>query len=189
MNNLLLWWDSYQSLSSIGTVLKFIAAGLGILILIFGLRESSLRSKANAIDKSIVDNRISKAEAATKPRVLTLEQKESIGERLKAIPEKCKIFISASVFDGESMNFAKEIESLFLASGFDVYFPQGFEDDASIMISHPGLHLVVKDIKAPPPLAVRIQRIFTESDLKILGIMSGDPTFEADKIEISVGQK
>lgn len=87
------------------------------------------------------------------------------------------------------MNFAKDIESLFLASDFDVYFPKGFEDDASIMISHPGLHLVVKDIKAPPPLAVRIQRIFTESGFEILGIMPDDPTFEPNKIEISVGQK
>lgn len=189
MYNLFLWWDSYQALSSIGNVLKFIAAGLGVLILIFGLRESSLRGKANAIDKATVDNRIGKAEAATKARSLTLEQKQSMGQGLKSIPEKQKIFISASILDGEAMNFAKDIESLFLASGFDVYFPKEFEDDASIMISHPGLHLVVKDIKAPPLLAVQIQRIFAESGFKIPGIMPDDPTFEPNKIEISIGQK
>lgn len=189
MHNLFLWWDSYQSLSSLGTVLKFIAAGLGILILIFGLRESSLRSRANSENQATVDSRIGAAEAATKPRALTPDQKQEISNRLKSIPEKKKIFISASVLDGEAMHFAEEIENLFLDSGFEAYLPKGFEDDASFMISHPGLHLVVKDPKIPFPLAANIQRIFIESGLNIPAIMSGDSEFEPHKIEICVGQK
>src|ERR1019366_5208766 len=101
MQNLLAWWDSYQALSTIGTILKCLAAVLGILILLFSFRESSLRGKAQAKERAAFTHRIDVAEASVKPRRISPEQKEAIIGRLKAISQKQKILISASVLDAE----------------------------------------------------------------------------------------
>jgi hypothetical protein len=189
MQNLLSWWDSYQALSTIGTVLKCLAALLGVLILVFGLRESSLRGKAQAAERATVAQRIEAAEAAAKHRRLSPEQKQAIIGRLKAIPERQKIFISASVLDAEALQFAEDIESVFLGAGFEVHLPKGMQGDASLMVGPPGLHLVVKDPKSPFPLAAKIQRTFMDSGIEIPGLTSGDSQFETNRIEICVGQK
>jgi len=189
MQNLLSWWDSYQALSTLGTFLKCLAAGLGVLILIFGLRESSLRGKAQSAERAAVTQRINAAEALAKPRVLSSEQKEKIIDRLKSIPEKHKVFIAAGVFDAESMQFAEDIERVFLAAGFETYLPRGLQDDSSVAVGPPGLHIVAKDPGTPFPLGAKIQRSFINAGVFMGAVASSDPQFEAGRIEIIVGQK
>ena len=139
---------------------------------------------------SINDNqKLIELESAKKPRSLSLEQKESIISGLKAITERQKIFISASILDAEALSFAEDIESVFLGADFDVHFPKGMVHDASIMAGPPGLHMIVKDPKKPFPLAAKIQRIFTDSGINIPGLKSSNPEFKSDMIEIRIGQK
>src|SRR5438552_18978790 len=107
MPNLISWWDSYQALSAIGTVLKCLAAFLGVLIVVFSLRESALRSKAQTTERAEVTRRIEQAEVSTRPRILSSEQKDAIIGQLKALPQKQKIVIAASVLDAEAMSFAE----------------------------------------------------------------------------------
>jgi hypothetical protein len=169
--------------------LKFAAAILGVLILTFGLRESSLRSKAQASERLFIAGRIEAAEAATKPRRLTPEQKESLTVSLKAVPQKQKIFISASVLHAESVAFGEDIESVLVAAGFETYFPKAMQPDAALAVGPPGTHIVVKALESPNPVAVKLQRCFMDSGVKLMGIASGDPNIPADRIEIAIGQK
>jgi hypothetical protein len=189
MQNLLSWWDSYQALSTIGTILKCLAALLGILILLFSFRESSLRGKAQAAERTRFMQRIDVAEASARPRTISSKQKEAIIGRLKALPQRQKIHILASVLDAEAMSFAEGIEGLFLAAGFEVHLPKELRDDASLMVGPPGLHIAVKDPKSPNPLAAKIQRTFMDSGIEILGLTSGNSQLETNGIEITVGQK
>ena len=128
-------------------------------------------------------------ESTAKPRSLSPEQKESIISGLKAITERQKIFIVASILDGEALNFAEDIEYVFVSAGFEVVFFKEIEDDAAIMVGQPGLHIVVKDPKKPFPLAANIQRIFVNSGVDIPALKSGEPGFDPNRIEILVGQK
>lgn len=183
------WWDSAQTLSTIGTVLKFAGAVVGVLILVLGLRESALRSKAQAAEKLVFKERIEAAEAATKPRRLTPQQKESLIASLKALPQKQKVPISASVFDAEAVAYGEDIEAVLLAAGFEVHFPKGMQADASLVVGPPGAHIVVKDPKSPNPVAAKLQRCFMDAGVKLLAIASGDPNSATDSFEIAIGQK
>ena len=189
MSHILSWWNSYQTLSTLGTILKFSGATIGLLILVFGFRESSLRSRAQAEERANVAKRIASAEASTKPRKLSPEQKELLIASLKALAQKPKVFLSAGLFDAEAMAFGEEIEGALIASGFEVHFPKEFTADAAMMVGPPGLHLVLKDRTAPNPLAVTIQKAFIAAGLKLFALDSSDSNFPADKIEITIGQR
>jgi hypothetical protein len=130
-----------------------------------------------------------KADAATKPRRLTTEQKESIISALKVIPEKPKIFMLAGIFDAEAVNFGKDFEAVFKESGFEVYFPTEIHDDAALSLNTLGLHLVLKDVTAPNPTAAKIQKSFISIGIQIPGMRAAEEDFPADRIMISVGQK
>jgi hypothetical protein len=189
MQNLLSWWYSFQALSTIGTILKCVAAILGILILIFGFRESFLRGKAQAADRAAVAQRIGAAEAAAKPRRLTPEQKAAMIARLKDIQPKQRVFICASFLDAEASNFAADIESVLLAAGFEVHFPKGIQADSMIAVGPPGVHIILKDPKVPNPVAYRIQRCFMDSGIETPALAAGDSQFDTNRLEIAVGQK
>ena len=133
--------------------------------------------------------KLQELDSTTKPRSLSQNQKESIVFGLKAITERQKIFIVASILDGEALNFAKDIESAFVSAGFEVVFFKELDRNAVIMGGPPGLHIVVKDLKKPFPLAVNIQRIFINSGVNIPALKSSEPEFDQNKIEILVGQK
>lgn len=130
-----------------------------------------------------------KADAASKPRRILDPQKTAIVAALRTVPDKQKIFIAAGVLDQESVAFAEDIESVLTSAGFEVYFPKGIQDDASLTIGPPGLHLVLKDPKIPNRLAKSIQKAFFDSGVKMLGLRSGDDDFPEDRIEIAVGQR
>ncbi len=130
-----------------------------------------------------------KADAASKPRRIVDPQKTAIVESLMTIPDKKKIFIAAGVLDQESVAFAQDIESVLTSAGFEVYFPNGIQDDASLTIGPPGLYLVLKDPKTPNQLAKSIQKAFFESGVKMLRLRSGNDDFPEDRIEIAVGQR
>lgn len=157
--------------------------------MLFGFRESSLRSKAQKAEKLVFTERIEAAEAATKPRRLSQAQKDSLITSLKAIPDKRKIFISASVLDAESVAFGEDIEAVLTAAGFETYFPKGMQGDASLAVGPPGAHMVVKDPASPNPVAAKLQRCFMDSGVKLKGIANGDPNATAERIEIAIGQK
>jgi hypothetical protein len=189
MQYLGLLWDSSQALSTVGTVLKFVTAISGFLVLVLGLRESALRKQADAAKNELITQRISAAEAATKPRRLTSEQRESLTDALANFTEKPKIFICAGILDSESVTFGEDIESVFISAGFEVYFPKKPQADASLTVGPPGLHLVVKDTAIANPFAAKLQRSFMAAGVEIPGIHSGDATFPDDRIEIAVGQR
>ena len=130
-----------------------------------------------------------RADAASKPRRILDAQKNAIVDALRIIPDKKKIFIAAGVLDQESVVFAEDIESVLASAGFEVYFPKGIQDDASLTIGPPGLHLVVKDPKIPNRLAKSIQKAFFDSGVKMFGLSSGDDAFPEDRIEIAVGPR
>ncbi len=186
---MLSWWNSYQSLSTIGIALKFAGAIIAVLILVLGLRESSLRGKAQTEEKASVAARIALAEHATKPRRLSSSQTDILISSLKDLPQKPKIFIMAGILDAEAMAFGENIESALIASGFEVHFTKDFTGDAALTVGPPGLHLVLKDPTEPNPLAVAIQKSFMSAGLRIPGLKSGDSDFSADKIQISIGQR
>jgi len=145
--------------------------------------------KEQAAERAAVARRIDAAEASTKPRSMSPEQKEKITGRLQAIAERQKIFISASVLDAEALGFAEEIESIFVTAGFEVYLPKQIQGDVPLMVGPPGLHIVVKDPKSPFPMAAKIQRSFIDSGVEMPGLTSGDSHFETNRIEICVGQR
>jgi hypothetical protein len=140
---------------------------------------------------SISTNRkLIELESKTKPRSLSPAQKESITSDLKAITERQKIFIIASILDAEALKFAEDIESVFVGAGFEVVFPKEMVDEAAIMVDPPGLHMsAVKDPKIPFPFVVKIQRIFVKFGIDIPALKSSEPGFAPNKIEILVGQK
>ena len=189
MQYLSLLWDSSQSLSTVGTVLKFISAISGILVLVFRLRESSLRKRADADKTALFAQRITAAEAAFKPRRLTDEQKTSLAKSLKNIATKPKIFMCAGMFDSESVAFGEDIERSLVGAGFDVIFPKGLNASSPLVVSPPGLHIVVKDPKTPNPTAKKIQKCFDAAGIKLPGTYSEEKDFPSDRIEIAVGQR
>ena len=133
--------------------------------------------------------KLQELESTAKPRSLSPNQKESIISALKAITERQKLFIVASILDGEALSFAEDIESVFVSAGFEVVFFKEMHRDAAIMVGQPGLHLVVKDPKKPFPLAANIQHIFVNSGIDIPALKSSKLECDPNKIEILVGQK
>jgi hypothetical protein len=130
-----------------------------------------------------------KADAAARPRRLSPEQNLSIIESLKAISDKPKIFMIAGIFDAEAVTFGKDIEAVFKASGFEVYFPTELHDDAALGMGTSGIHLVVKDTTKPNPTAVQIQKSFVSSGIQLPAMSDNDDEFPADRIMIAIGQK
>ena len=95
----------------------------------------------------------------------------------------------AGVFDSESVAYGEDIERSLTEAGFEVRFPKGFDDSASLVVSPTGIHLVLKDPKAPNPTARQIQKCFIEAGINLLAIHSEDEDFSADRIEIAVGPR
>jgi hypothetical protein len=139
---------------------------------------------------SISTNRkLVELEDASHPRRLPPKQKRAIISHLSKITEKERISIVAGILDGEAMNFAKDIESVFVSAGFEVEFFKELEGKAAMSVNQPGLHLLVKDIKEPFPLAAKIQRIFMNVGIEIPGLNSSNQDSVSCRITILVGQR
>jgi hypothetical protein len=153
------------------------------------LESTKAKLLASQAETQAVRELATKAEAATKPRRLSDEQKSLIIAALTAISNKPRIFIIAGIFDAEAVTFGKDIEAVFKASGFDVYFPTEIHDDAALATGASGLHLVLKDATLPNPTAAKIQRAFMGAGIQLPGSSDSDDDFPVDRIMISVGQK
>jgi hypothetical protein len=181
------FWDSHPTLSTVGTILKFISAISGILVLVFGLRETSLRAKAQQAEKEEVGQRIGAAEAATKPRRLSSEQKAALIQVLQQIGNKPMICICAGILDSESMAFAGDLEGVFAGAGFEVRFPKDIRADTPLAVEPSGLHMAVKDPSAANPAAAKIQKCFMDVGVRIPAFK--DEGLPVDRIEVIVGQR
>jgi hypothetical protein len=171
------WWFSISAII------------LPILGGVFGWIAFEMTDQAGKNKDSEMAHRITQAEAATQPRRLTPKQQEKLVAALKAIQPKPRIYFSASIFDTEACDFAGDIESVLKEAGFETHFPRGLQDDATLVNGARGLHIVVKDVKAPQPIAGQIQHAFMDSGIEMLGLYAGDPKFDTNRIEIAVGQK
>lgn len=120
MQNLLLWWDSIESVSILSTVLKCAGAAIGVLILIVGFRESDLRGRAQAAEKQKWNQDLKEArtradEAVSKqqPRVLSGDQIQVITQKLHEAVQVGKatipIVVTSRMMDAESLTYGRQI--------------------------------------------------------------------------------
>jgi len=160
----------------------------GVFIFIGLLVNRADRLKSHEKEKTS-KSEIEKLNHRLNPRRIDLKKRESLIAALKLIPDKRKIFITASVLDDEAMTLAEDIEAVLLASDFEVYLPKGIQADSAIMVGPAGTHIVLKDPRSPNPLAINLHRCFKEAGIILLGLASSNPDFETDRIEITIGQR
>jgi hypothetical protein len=116
MHSLLSWWSSLETISALSTVLKCTGAAIGVLILVFGFRESALRGRAQAAEKGrwiqeLKDTRERADEAVTKqqPRLLSVRQAEVITKSLHSVTQTVPIVVASRMMDAESLAYGRQI--------------------------------------------------------------------------------
>ena len=172
-----------------GIIVSILAATIGAFC---GIQILRIRSAIGVIDtkeKNVLIQRVGAAEAATKPRRLSPEQRAKLVESLSQLEDKPKIFMCAGILDAESVTFGEDIESALVTAGFDVYFPKTAQMDAALMVGPPGIHFVVKDPTIPNKAGKKVQMCFFDAGIEMFGLRSDKETFPEDRIEIAIGQR
>lgn len=154
----------------------------------FDAARANIEKEAENIQASnlALQAKVLELQGKMRPRTISPDKKSELLRHLTACP-KGKVFILASIFDAEATNFAAQLEDVFKSAGFDVVRPALPNRDAVISVGSVGLHILVKDQKQAPAHARPIQKSFYESGIPLEGQLGG-PDFDADRVEIDVGQ-
>jgi len=168
MQSLLSWWSSLETVSVLSTVLKCTGAGIGVLILIVGFRESELRRRS--------------AESERRPRSVSREQQVAFKTALSAVtPEP--IWLAIITTSAEASDFGFQVGDALTASGFTVLLerPHGSGGDAppGIKIQYPEAKKPLADALADAFHACRFQ-------VNLIGIKTSDA---GASLKITIGEK
>lgn len=89
----------------------------------------------------------------TKPRSLTTSQRAALVDALKKSQHKGPVIVSSSTGDGEARDFAKEL----LRTLKEADWPITQGDVITELVTGFGVHVIVHDMKSPPPHAAALQ--------------------------------
>jgi hypothetical protein len=116
------------------------------------------------------------------PRRISADQRVRLVALLSQSP-KGKVSISCVLGDGEGLAFAKDIDDVLKAAGWETNFGQGVYSGGNPV----GFGIVVRNAISAPPYATALQRAFFSVGIPVAG--EENPQLNAGDIQIIVGNK
>jgi hypothetical protein len=131
MQSIWSWWNSLEVLSVVSAVLKCAGAVVGIMILVVGFRESTLRGRAQATEKGRWKQELQRARtraeeaiAKQQPRLLSADQAAIITDTLRSAFQSGKaispIIVASRLMDAESLEYGRQVRDAIQKSGWTV---------------------------------------------------------------------
>jgi len=114
--------------------------------------------RARSLEKDAAELRLQLARL--KWRIISPDQQATLVEWLGKAPKDPVVIFHA--LDDEPRSYAQQIGEALKAAGFDARVEQG-----PTVLNVPGLWLLVRDLKQPPPHAVAIQTAFREIHVQL----------------------
>lgn len=113
------WWSSVEVVSALSTILKCFGAVIGVLILVVGFRESTLKGRMQAVEKlkfnsELKDARTRADEAIAKqqPRAMTIDQTARLRSAMIRLFERgldSQVVVVSKFLDPESESYSRLI--------------------------------------------------------------------------------
>jgi hypothetical protein len=166
---MLSWWSSVETVSVLNTCAQWIVAIAGVAALVFGLRASALKDRADLAERARVATDLQEARSRAdeslvrqQPRSLNLQQRELF---LAAATDKPKgpVVLIPLMGNSESERFAKELAALLGEAGYPVEMSGMLPMDTTPT----GVGLTVKPGENYPPHTDGLQVAFNRAGIPV----------------------
>ncbi len=172
------WWDTFETLSKLQTALAILVSVLGFITLTVKLRADHLKKQTDArrgtertrLDKELQDKTAEALRATTAleakqaPRTITESQRVALSALVKDCPAGT-VFVSANLFDGEPVIYARAVLDTLLAANLNVKEYTYSGTSATLGINEPGLIFIVASAAKPPPVATFLLQAFLHAGI------------------------
>ena len=172
------WWDSFDTLSKLQTALAILVSILGALTLTVKLRADHLKRQTDARrgeERTRLDNELhdktaealratTALEAKQAPRTITDSQRAALIDLVNGCPAGT-VFVSANIFDGETVKYSKAVFDALLAAKIDAKEYAQSGGTLTLGINESGLIFIVADAANPPPVAAFLFQAFLQAGI------------------------